>query len=154
MVEPLVDRLTCPVALRLEVAGAEILIADAFVPDKVRLMPDQPIVEPEAVVFPAVFAPSRFIQLFSAAAPGAATEAVTIPPTLVPHVTLLALEKLSVLKVNEPAELDTAGVTPPPALTEIDIPLEAIVPDAFVPLKAAFACTKSEPRLEAIAVVR
>jgi hypothetical protein len=44
------------------------------VPEKVRFTPDQPIVEPVAVVLPAVLAPRRLIALFSAAAPGAATE--------------------------------------------------------------------------------
>src|SRR3990167_3916012 len=34
-----------------------------------------------------------------------------------------------------------------------EIPPEAMVPDALVPAKAAVACTKSEPRFEAIAVV-
>lgn len=33
------------------------------------------------------------------------------------------------------------------------IPFDAIVPEALVPAKAAAACTKSDPRLEAIAVV-
>jgi hypothetical protein len=36
---------------------------------------------------------------------------------------------------------------------ETEIPPLAIVPDALVPAKAAVACTKSEPRFEAIAVV-
>jgi hypothetical protein len=79
-----------------------------LVPLRVRFNPDQPIVEPVAVVFPAVFAPKRLIALFSAAAPGEATEAVIIPPAEVPQVTLLAFEKLSVWKVKLPAELLTA----------------------------------------------
>lgn len=40
------------------------------------------------------------------------------------------------------------------AATETEIPLEAMVPEAFVPAKAALAWTKSEPRFEAMAVVR
>jgi hypothetical protein len=36
------------------------------------------------------------------APPPAATDAVMTPPALVPNVTLFALEKLSVLKVNDP----------------------------------------------------
>ena len=42
---------------------------------------------------------------------------------------------------------------PPPAATDTDIPLLAIVPEAFVPAKAAVAATKFDPALEAIAVV-
>jgi hypothetical protein len=40
------------------------------------------------------------------------------------------------------------------AATETEIALLAMVPEAFVPWKAAVAATKSDPRLEAIAVVR
>ncbi len=106
-------------------------------------------------MLPAVFAPKRFTQLFSAAAPGAATEAVIIEPALVPKVTLFAFEKPTVLKVKLPLDADAAGAAPPPgAATDTDIPLLAIVPEALVPLKAAVALTKSDPRLEAIAVVR
>ena len=127
---------------------------DPFVPDRVRLIPDSPIVEPDAVVLPAVLAPVKANQLFSAAAPGAATDAVIIEPAEVPKVTLFALEKLSVVKLNDPFEADATGVAPPPGLTLIDIPFEAIVPDALVPAKAALACTKSDPLFDAIAVVR
>ena len=79
-----------------------------LVPERVILTPDHPIVDPVAVVFPAVLAPRRFMALLSAAAPGGATEAVTIPPAEVPQVTLFALEKFSVWKVKLPAEFETA----------------------------------------------
>ena len=89
----------------------EITTCELFVPESVTQLPAlHPIVEPEAVVLPAVLAPSRLIQLFSAAAPGAATE--------------------------------------------ILMPLDAIVPEALVPAKAAVAATKLLPALDAIAVVK
>ena len=89
---------------------------------------------------PAVLAPSRFTQLFSAAAPGAATEAVTIEPALVPKVTLFALEKFRFPTVNEPLEADTVTAAPAPgAATEASsltpFELTVIEPDMFVPLK-------------------
>ena len=73
IVLPFVANDTTPVAESDEVAGADIAIWDPFVPESVTLIPDRFIVEPDAVVLPEVF-PDRFIQLFSAAAPGAATE--------------------------------------------------------------------------------
>ena len=134
----------CPVADSELVAGAEMLIALPFVPERVRLIPDQPIVEPVAVVLPAVLAPSRFIGLTSTAAPGAATEAVMIPPALEPKVTLLALEKLSVVKANEPLEAEAAGFTPPPAAALSDrvkpLDAEAVVPDRLVRLSVGLPC--------------
>ena len=71
-------------------------------------------------------------------APGAATEAVTIPPADVPKVTLLALEKLSVLKVNEPAELETAGVL----LATVAATDAVMIPPALVPKVTLFALLK------------
>ena len=85
-----------------------------LVPLKVRLIAEYPIVEPDAVVSPAVFAPRRLTQLFSAAAPGAATEAVMMLPADVPNVTLFALLKASVVNENEPLDAEATGVTPPP----------------------------------------
>jgi hypothetical protein len=43
--------------------------------------------------------------------PGAATDAVMMPPALVPNVTLFAFEKFRVLNVNEPAESEAASPT-------------------------------------------
>ena len=63
-----------------DVAGAEITTCDPLVPESVMFCPLQPMVEPVAVVFPAVLAPSRLIALASAAAPGAATEADRLRP--------------------------------------------------------------------------
>ncbi len=40
IVEPLADSDTKPVADRLEVAGADMLIAEPLVPDRVRLIPE------------------------------------------------------------------------------------------------------------------
>ena len=71
--------------------------------------PESPIVEPDAEELLDTLAPRSVIQLFSAAAPGAATDAVTTLPADVPKVTLLAFEKLRVWNVNEPAEFETAG---------------------------------------------
>jgi hypothetical protein len=96
------------------------------------------MVEPVAVVLPAVFAPRRLMAFASAAAPGAATEAVTMLPAEVPQVTLLALEKFRVVKLKLPALLETTGLTPPPAATEIANPavfrvIEALVAEVPVP---------------------
>ena len=46
------------------------------------LIPDNPIVDPVAVVLPAVFAPSRAKALLSAAAPGGATDTDKFKPAL------------------------------------------------------------------------
>ena len=51
IVDPLVDRDTMPVATSDDVAGALITIWLLLVPDSVRLMPEKPRVEPDAVVF-------------------------------------------------------------------------------------------------------
>ena len=165
IVLPFVLMDTCPVADKLDKGGAENTIWLALVPDSVRLMPLNPSVLPDAVVLPDVFAPSRLTLLFSAAAPGAATDAVMIPPALVPHVTLLALLKFSVVNANEPFDADAAGDTPPPVAPEIttlpfDMPTDAppapantrplrlIVPLlACVVLLAAEAVTVPTPRL-------
>jgi hypothetical protein len=82
IVEPFVESETIPVAERLEVAGAEMLTTELFVPERVRLIPESPIVEPDAVVFPAVLAPRRLMLLFSAAAPGAATDMERFTPAV------------------------------------------------------------------------
>src|SRR5678816_2621083 len=82
MVDPAVLIVTPLKPTRLEVPGALITIWLAFVPESVRFRPDRPMVDPDAVVFPAVFAPRRLCQLFSAAAPGAATESERLRPTL------------------------------------------------------------------------
>jgi hypothetical protein len=153
IVEPAVLTVRPLVPTKLEVAGAEILTTEPFVPESVRLIPEYPMVEPEAVVLPAVLAPSRLIQLFSAAAPGAATEAVTIPPALVPKVTLLALEKLRVLKVKLPALFEAARPTsavktvefpaapkPNEILLELEkftVLVEIVAPPAAIPLIAS-----------------
>lgn len=133
---------TRPVALNELVAGAEIFTTLLLVPDNVRLIPEYPMVEPVAVVFPAVFAPSRLIALFSAAAPGAATEAVIIDPAEVPKVTLLALLKARVVNEKDPLEADATGVTPPPAaalkLNVNPALLLAVVPLRFVRFSCGF----------------
>ena len=108
IVEPFVLSDTAPVADRLEVAGTLNSICDTLVPLSVMLTPENPRLEPVIEVAPAVFAPNSVTAFCSAAAPGAATEAVMIPPADVPNVTLLALLKFSVLKVKLPAELDAA----------------------------------------------
>ena len=54
IVLPLVLRLMLFPAARLEVAGAEIAIWDAFVPDNVTLIPEKLRVLPDAVVLPDV----------------------------------------------------------------------------------------------------
>lgn len=81
-----------PVApTRLEVGGAENTIWLPFVPDSVKLTPENPSVDPEAVVLPAVFAPNRFTLLLSAAP--AATVAVIVDPFR-PNETPLLFEKM------------------------------------------------------------
>src|SRR5689334_3260100 len=71
------------------VAGTLITIWESLVPESVMLTPENPSVEPEAVVLPEVLAPRRLTQLFSAAAPGAATlteipSLAIVPEALVP----------------------------------------------------------------------
>ncbi len=134
MVLPFTDMLTCPVADRLDVAGADMFTTLPLVPDSVRLIPEYPIVEPDAVVLPDVLAPKRFTQLFSAAAPGAATEAVMMEPAEVPKVTLLALLNPNVVKLKLPLDADATGVAPPPGLTLIASPLLFSVTLALVAL--------------------
>jgi len=125
-----------------DVAGALIFTTLPFVPESVRLIPEYPIVEPLAVVFPAVFAPSRFTQLFSAAAPGAATEAVIIEPADVPKVTLFAFENPSVVNENDPFDADATGFTPPAAAAERlsvnPAELDAVVPERLVKFSCGF----------------
>lgn len=92
------------------------------------------MVDPLAVVLPAVLLPRRCTQLFSAAAPGAATDAVMMEPAEVPNVTLLALLKARVVNENDPFDADATGVTPPPAPTLMASPLLFSVIEAFVAL--------------------
>jgi hypothetical protein len=126
-----------------------------LVPDRVTLIPLSPIVEPDAVVFPEVLVPTRLNQLFSAAAPGAATLAVMIEPALVPKVTLLALEKPRSPAENEPLDAEAVTAAPPPgaaALNESVSPLEAeaVVPEMFVKFRVGLPCEW----LDCAAVVR
>ena len=134
MVDPFVLMITPPTPTKLEVAGALILTTLPFVPESVRLIPEYPMVDPLAVVLPAVLAPSRLTQLFSAAAPGAATEAVIMDPADVPNVTLFALLNARVVNEKDPFEAEATGVTPPPAPTLIARPLLFSVIEAFVAL--------------------
>lgn len=140
------DRLMLDIVAAFE-AIAVVRYAPAF-----RLMPELFTVHVTFVW--AVFNPTASLLALAVVKP--LCEAVIVPlldrPKVIPL--LLANSTVPVLWVWAPEPLIVGPPPPPGAATLIEIALEAIVPEALVPLKTALAWTKSVPRFEAIAVVR